>query len=118
MSSKIFKDRIIAYKKGNSYLAVSLEFDLLAEGNSIAQALKRLHDATSGYLKMCCKDNEPDSEIYRKAAKKYQDLYELFVELTQKKRKKEAEKKEENRLRKKETSSSQVTYNTQEFCNG
>lgn len=31
---RIFKDRVIAYKRGNNYLAVSLDFDLLAEGNS------------------------------------------------------------------------------------
>lgn len=71
MQPRIFKDRVIAYKKGAKYLAVSLEFDLLAEGKNIKEALDRLYDATTGYLKMCCYDNEPDSEIYRKAPKKY-----------------------------------------------
>src|SRR4030042_6241728 len=117
MTSRIFRDRIIAYKKGNKYLAVSLEFDLLAEGDSLIQSLERLLDATSGYLKMCCEENEPDTEIYRKAEKKYQDLYELFVELTEKKSKKEAEKKKEKELREKGIFSSQLTYNTKELCN-
>jgi len=72
MTSRIFKDRIIAYKKDDKYLAVSLEFDLLAEGDSIMKSLKRLNDATLGYLKMFIEDDEPDFEIYRKAPKKFQ----------------------------------------------
>jgi hypothetical protein len=116
MPKRIFKDRIIAYKKGKKYLAISLEFDLLAEGNSIMQAFERLHDATVGYLKMCCEDNEPDSEIYRKAQKKYQDIYNLFVELSEKKRKREDEKKKEKALRAKEISSIQRTYDSQSLC--
>lgn len=75
MLERFFKDRIIAYKKNTTYLAVSLEFDLMAEGKSIRQALERLYDATSGYLQMCCEDNETDEEIYRKAPKKYQNMY-------------------------------------------
>lgn len=117
MPSRIFRDRIIAYKKGNKYLAVSLEFDLLAEGDSLLQSFKRLHDATSGYLKMCCEEKEPDSEIYRKAEKKYQDLYELFVELSEKKSRKETEKKKGKELSEKGIFSSQLTYNTKELCN-
>lgn len=116
MLSKMFKDRIVAYKKGDKYLAVSLEFDLLAEGTSIIQAIKRLNDATIGYLKMCCEDNEPDSEIYRKAQKKYQDIYYLFIELSSKKIKKDDEKKKEIELMKKETLSVQRTYNTDRLC--
>ena len=116
MSPRIFKDRILAYKKGETYLAVSLEFDLMAEGNSIEQAFDRLQDATAGYLKMCCNDNEPDSEIYRKAPQKYQNIYDLFIELSKKKRKRESEEKKEEQLREKETSTIQRTYNTQNLC--
>lgn len=115
MSSRMFKDRIIAYKKGDLYIAVSLEFDLLAEGNSIIQAIERLRDATIGYLKMCCKDNELDSEIYRKAQKKYQDVYDLFVELSNKKVKGNDEKKKEMELVAKETWSAQSTYSPDKF---
>lgn len=116
MPQRIFKDRIIAYKKEGTYLAISLEFDLLAEGNSIVQAFKRLHDATEGYLKMCCEDNESDAEIYRKAPQKYQNMYDLFIELTEKKRKKQSEKKKEEAMREKEISSIQLTYNSQSIC--
>lgn len=116
MRSRMFKDRIIAYKKGDLYLAVSLEFDLLAEGNSIMQAVKRLRDATIGYLEMCCKDNESDSEIYRKAPKKYQDVYDLFIELSKKGAKGNDQKKKEKKLMEKETSSLQFTYNTDRLC--
>jgi hypothetical protein len=116
MQARIFKDRILAYKKDDKYLAVSLNFDLLAEGKNIKQALDRLYDATEGYLKMCCMDNEPDEEVYRDAPKKYQDLYDLFVELSTKKRKKEEEKKQEMKLRKKETYSAMSTYNSNTLC--
>ena len=116
MSSGFLKDRVVAYKKGDAYLAVSLEFDLLAQGKTIKEALDRLHDAVLGYLETCCMDNESDEEIYRKAPKKYQSLYDLFVELDSKKRKKETEKKKEEQLRKQEIQTSQLTYPTPFFC--
>lgn len=116
MQARIFRDRIIAYKKDDQYLAVSLNFDLLAEGKTIKEALDRLHDSTEGYLRMCCMDNEPDEEIYREAPKKYQNLYELFVELSTKKRKKEAEKRKERSLREKETYSAMSTFNSKSLC--
>lgn len=81
MKQRIFKVREIAYKKDSKFLAVSLDLDLMAEGVTMGQAIDRLREATVGYLNMCCKDEEPDSEIYRKAPKKYFDLYELFKEL-------------------------------------
>jgi len=113
MPLRFFKDRVIAYKKRGSYLAVSLEFDLLANGSSIKEVLDRLYDATTGYLKTSCMENEPDNEIYRPAPRKYQDLYKLFVDLSEKKRKREDEKKEEKRLLKKETQTAQPTYSSQ-----
>lgn len=112
MSTRFFKDKIIAYKQGEKYLAVSLEFNLMAEGKTIKESLDRLHDATSGYLQICCEDNETDEEIYRKAPKKYQDLYQLFVELTEKKKKDEEEKKREKAFLKKETQTAQYTYSS------
>ena len=116
MSPRFLKDRVIAYKKGSVYLAVSLEFDLLAEGKTIREALDRLHDAVLGYLKICCSDSEPDEEIYRKAPKKYQNLYDLFIDLDAKKRKREVEKKREDRLRRQEIYTSQLTYPTTFLC--
>lgn len=116
MPTRFFKDRVIAYKKGGCYLAVSLEFDLLAEGDSIKQALDHLYEATSGYLKMCCLDEESDEEIYRKAPEKYQSIYGLFVELDAKKRKRLEEKKQEEAFRKKETQAAQFTYSSQALC--
>ncbi len=67
----------------------------------MGQAIDRLREATIGYLKMCCKDNEPDKEIYRKAPKKYFDLYELFKEL-----------KEKSKSRPVENFVGKATYNT------
>lgn len=116
MPIRFFKDRVIAYKKGNIYLAVSLEFDLLSEGKTIKETLDRLYDATFGYLKNCCLENEPDEEVYRKASKKYQKLYELFVELDGKKRKRKDEKGEEEKLIKKEIQTAQRTYSSQSLC--
>ncbi|MFA5855318.1 MAG: hypothetical protein WC846_03490 [Candidatus Gracilibacteria bacterium] len=116
MPLRFFKDRIIAYKNGDSYLAVSLEFDLLASGDSIKEALDRLYDATTGYLKTCCLESESDREIYRKAPKKYQDLYELFVDLGEKKRMKEGEKKQEEKLLRQETHTAQFTFSSEQLC--
>jgi hypothetical protein len=91
MKQRIFKVREIAYKKGSKFLAVSLDLDLMAEGETMGQAIDRLREATDGYLKMCCKDGESDKEIYRKAPQKYFDLYELFRELDGKSEKKPIE---------------------------
>ncbi len=91
MKQRIFKVREIAFKKNSKFLAVSLDLDLMAEGNTMGQAIDRLREATVGYLSMCCKDNESDKEIYRKAPKKYFDLYELFKELDEKKKTKNVE---------------------------
>lgn len=107
MKNRIFYAREIVYKKGDRFLAVSLDFDLVAEGFTMGEALDRLHDATIGYLTMCCKDNEPDKEIYRKAPKKYFDLYELFRELEKKKKK---EKVTENFIGKATYTSSELNY--------
>lgn len=84
MKHRTFTVKEIAYKKDSRFLAVSLDLDLMAEGKTMGQAIDRLREATIGYLTMCCKDNESDKEIYRKAPKKYFDLYELFRELKSK----------------------------------
>jgi hypothetical protein len=78
MSLRFFRDRVIAYKNNNNYLAVSLEFDLLAEEDNMQKALERLYCARDGYLKLCYEDNETDEEIYRKASKKYFDKLSLI----------------------------------------
>ena len=88
MKYRIFTVREIAYKKDSKFLAVSLDLDLMAEGKTMGQAIDRLREATEGYLTMCCKDNESDNTIYRKAPKKYFDLYALFKELDEKKQSK------------------------------
>lgn len=116
MKKRIFRDRIVAYRKNDKYLAVSLEFDLLAEGDSILDSLKRLDEATQGYLEMCCAENEPDEEIYRKAPKKYQDIYDLFVDLSRKKVKRDEQKRKEMELNKKDTVSMQRTYSPENLC--
>ena len=116
MQARIFQDRILAYKKDNKYLAISLNFDLLAEGKTLKESLDRLYDATWGYLKMSCLENEPDEEIYRAAPKKYHEMYELFVELSMKKRKKEKEKRTEQRMMNKETYSALSTYTSESLC--
>lgn len=74
-TTRTFKDRIITYEKAKIHIAVSLDFDLIAEGDNINTAMSRLDESTSGYLEMCCKDNEPDAKIYRKAPQEYQDKW-------------------------------------------
>lgn len=84
MKDRVFAVREIAYRKDSGFLAVSLDLDLIAEGHTMGQAIDRLHEATIGYLSVCFKDKESDKEIYRKAPKKYFDLYDLFKELDDK----------------------------------
>ena len=79
-----FSTKVICYKKNNKFLAVALDFDLLDEGNCIGEALAKLEENIISYLRMCIKENENDKNIYRKAPKKYYDLYELFIELQKK----------------------------------
>lgn len=85
IAMRTFTVRQIVYKKDSKYLAVSLDLDLLAEGKTMGEAMDSLHEASIGYLTMCLQDNESDEIIYRKAPKKYFDLYELFKELDAKK---------------------------------
>lgn len=110
MKVRLFKDKIIAYKKGEKYIAVSLEFDLIAEGKDIMSALSRLRDSTEGYLEMCCKENEPDSEIYRKAPTKYQKIYDLFVDISKNEHNVSSSKRQEKALLTKEVQSANFTY--------
>lgn len=84
---RTFTAREIVYKKNSKYLAVSLDFDLFAEGSTSGEAMDRLHEASVGYIIMSCEDNESDENIYRKAPKKYFDIYELLKELDEKKKK-------------------------------
>src|SRR3989338_1720171 len=90
MRMRIFTAREMVYKKASKYLAVSLDFDLFAEGSTIGEAMDLLHEASVGYLIVSCKDHDADAEIYRRAPKKYWDIYELLKELDAKKH---AEKK-------------------------
>ena len=87
MRVRTFTAREMVYPKGSKYLAVSLDFDLFAEGSTLGEAMDRLKEASIGYIRVSCKDNEADKEIYRLAPKKYFDIYELLKELDEKKKK-------------------------------
>ena len=86
---RTFHSKVIAYRKDDAFLAVALDFDILAEGYTMGDALDKLQDAINGYLAMCLADKESDKEIYRKTEKKYFDIYNLFEELDDKKAQKE-----------------------------
>ena len=81
MPVRYFSDRIVVYKEGDTFIAVSLNFDLIAEADRFQLALKRLEDAIKGYLLVCVEDKEPDEKIYRSAPKKYQEKFSLSAEL-------------------------------------
>jgi len=100
MISKSFTSKIICYKKGDHFLAVALDFDLMDQGICMIEALQRLESNIQSYLKVCIEDNETDDEIYRKAPQKYFDLLELFQELDNKK---------------KDSMSGQRTFNTKDI---
>ena len=84
MKSRSFSTRIIAYKKGDHYLGVALDFDLMVQSESLEQALYELKSCIESYLITCVQENESDEDIYRVATKKYQNLHGLFVELQMK----------------------------------
>ena len=110
---RFFRDRILTYKDNDQYIAVSLEFDLFAEGKSSGQALERLVDATMGYLQVCVEDNEKNENIYRPAPQKYQKMFALNEEigkiLSRKTAKGTLERKAQN-LIKKEAQGTCKTY--------
>lgn len=120
MPKRYFQDRIVVYKDEGQYVAVSLEFDLFAEGDNPMITLKRLFDATIGYLKVCIEDNEPDMVIYRKAPKKYQDMFDksqtLAKFLTGKQKKGILKRKEQNII-KKETHTMFKSYDSRQLVN-
>lgn len=91
-----FMDRIIGFKDGDNYVAVSLEFYLVGEGDTMEQAFDRVEDATRGYLSVCLEENLPVPKIYRPAPKKYQEMYENYNALYKKTEKGKFERKEKN----------------------
>ena len=80
MSQRSFRAREICYQDGEDFHAISLDFDLFAEGKTREEAMQRLRDATMGYLLLCIQDKEPDQEVYRMAPKKYQDMFQYYLE--------------------------------------
>ncbi len=81
MSRKFFIDRIVSFKDNDIYVAVSLEFDIVAEGNNTDQSIERLRDATLGYLEVCVEDKEPDEMIYKPAPEEYQKMWKEMYEI-------------------------------------
>ena len=79
---KVFPAQEMAFKeKDGSFYAVSMSFGLFAEGETAEEALKRLSEATIGYLKMCLEGNEKDKDIYRGVPKEYNKMYDLFLSM-------------------------------------
>jgi len=87
---RTFQTKALAYKKDNLFLGVALDFDLVVQGKSLGEAIDRLEDCIKSYLTMCVEDNEPDNKVYRKAPKKYFDVYELILDLQKSKIKKDS----------------------------
>lgn len=71
-----FLDRIIGFKEGDIYVAVSLEFDLVAEGKTMSKAFSSVQDATIGYLSVALGEGLSVDQIYRPAPAKYQKIYD------------------------------------------
>jgi len=88
---RTFQTRALAYKKDNLFVGVALDFDLIVQGKSLGEAIDRLEDCIKSYLETCVEANESDKQIYRKAPKKYFDIYALFLDLQKNKANKERE---------------------------
>lgn len=80
MPQRSFHAREICFREEDDFYAVSLDFDLFAEGKTKEEAMQRLREATMGYLLMCVQENEPDTEVYRPAPKKYLDMFYYYLE--------------------------------------
>ena len=108
MKPRTFHTRVIAYKKGDIYLGVALDFDLLVQGDSLNEALVELKNGITSYLMSCMKDNEADEKIYRTAPKKYLRLHDLFLDLQ--KNQEQSKQYEENYL-------GNIGFRKEEFSN-
>lgn len=110
MASRSFRSKVICYKKDDCFLAVALDFDLMVQGKTMGEAMDRIDDNIRSYLKMCLEDNEIDKQIYRRASKKYYDLYDLFLELGKK-------RTEKGKTRYKEQCLANLTFNKASLVN-
>lgn len=106
-----FIDRIIGFKDGDAYVAVSLEFYLVGEGHTMEEAFERVEDSTRGYLSVCLEEGLPASKIYRAAPKKYQEMYDRHLALFKKTEKGKFERNEKS-LIKRETQTMNKTFTT------
>ena len=113
MTGRHFQDRIVAFKDNDTYVAVSLNFDIVAEGDNVEQAIERLRDATLGYLVVCVEDKEKDEAIYKSAPKEYQDMWDDVFDISKfnpPKSQKGLLKKKEKEMLKKEVQARTESY--------
>ena len=66
-------------EKHQSWVAVSVSFNLVAEGKSKTQAQTRLREAIAAYLSVCIEDDEPDEQVYRTPPKKLMCLFQQIL---------------------------------------
>ena len=81
MGKKFFLDKIVSFKDNDVYVAVSLNFDIVAEGNDMTEALLHLRGATMGYLEVCVADKMEEKDILRYAPKNYQKMWNDSMEI-------------------------------------
>lgn len=72
---------LFVYKeRPNYYIGVNLEFDLIQEGKTALETMKRIREASIGYLETIIKENLSNDLLNRPAPKEYWEKYRTSLE--------------------------------------
>jgi hypothetical protein len=81
MQVRRFTSRVAIYKKGETFLGVSLDFGMIAEEKTFSDAHQTLEKAMHNYLLESVNAGKPDEDIYKRLPKKYEDVFELVKDI-------------------------------------
>ena len=70
--------RILVYSSKNKYIGVCLDFDIIEEADSKAEAVSQIQEATKGYIINILKNNLDNSLLNRPAPEKYWQIYKKY----------------------------------------
>ena len=92
------KFTLFVYKeKPNYYIGVCLEFDLLAEGSSLEEAMQRIDKICWNYLQIVIENNWSDELLNKSAPKEYWEKFIKFLKIKMMERMEERERRERQR---------------------
>lgn len=68
----------LTYKDGSYFIAHCLEFDLVAQGNSIEEARNNLAEVISEHIKFAIEKDVEDKSLFHPAPQEYWDIFQNF----------------------------------------